>query len=96
MENIIMILFVLFVIMILFQCVLKNEIIKIMRKNGEKINFWDLYYSFNLFKNFIDNNELIKKNEYIKLYKIAIYTKRIIIIYFISLIITGVILINWW
>lgn len=91
-----MILFVLFVIMILFQCVLKNEIIKIMRKNGEKINFWDLYYSFNLFKNFIDNNELIKKNEYIKLYKIAIYTKRIIIIYFISLIITGVILINWW
>ena len=61
-------------------------------KKHNKGGFWSLYFSYNAFKQFVNeyDGDEDKKNEYLKLYKTAVFAKRSL---FISLILIPLILI---
>jgi hypothetical protein len=75
------IIFVLFFIIIIYLNSLHGTMVRILNEQNKDINYFDLYFSYRLFREFIDNMEInnSKKKEYESIYKHALWIKRIML-----------------
>ncbi len=77
-------LWVIFVILGFYLSALTLKMRAIFEKNKIKTNYFTFYWSFKKFKDFIEENEFEDsvRMEYVRLYKKAIWTNRIILFIF--------------
>ena len=69
------------VILFFYLIILDLNILAILKENKIKANHFSIYFSYRIFKDFIEKNEFEDsvRMKYIKLYKKAIWTKRILL-----------------
>ncbi|MBO7623692.1 MAG: hypothetical protein J6S82_00085, partial [Bacteroidales bacterium] len=68
-------------ILFFYLIILDVNILAILKENKIKANHFSIYFSYRIFKYFIEKNEFEDsvRMKYIKLYKKAIWTKRILL-----------------
>ena len=68
-------------ILFFYLIILDVNILAILKENKIKANHFSIYFSYRIFKDFIEKNEFEDsvRMKYIKLYKKAIWTKRILL-----------------
>ena len=68
-------------ILFFYLIILDVNILAILKGNKIKANHFSIYFSYRIFKDFIEKNEFEDsvRMKYIKLYKKAIWTKRILL-----------------
>lgn len=89
-------LWVIFVILGFYSSVLVYKMRAIFEKNKIKTNYFTFYWSFKKFKDFIEENEFedAVRMEYIRLYKKAIWTTRIMLFIFLCFLLLPPIITN--
>ena len=82
------------VILFFYLIILELNILAILNENKIKANHFSLYFSYRIFKDFIEKNEFADsvRMKYIRLYKKAIWTKRILLYGVLSFILFPIIL----
>ncbi len=70
-------------ILFFYLIILDSKIVAILNENKIKANHFSIYFSYRIFKEFIETNEFedFVRMKYIRLYKKAIWTKRILLCY---------------
>ena len=68
-------------ILFCYLIILNLNILAILNENKIKANHFSIYFSYRIFKDFIEKNEFEDsvRMKYIRLYKKAIWTKRILL-----------------
>ncbi len=68
-------------ILFFYLIILDVNILAILKENKIKANHFSIYFSYRIFKDFIEKNEFEDsvRMKYIRLYKKAIWTKRILL-----------------
>ena len=81
-------------IIFFYLIILDVNILAILKDNKIKANHFSIYFSYRIFKDFIEKNEFEDsvRMKYIKLYKKAIWTKRILLYGVLSFILFPIIL----
>ena len=89
-------LWVIFVILGFYLSALTLKMRAIFEKNKIKTNYFTFYWSFKKFKDFIEENEFEDSvsMEYVRLYKKAIWTNRIILFIFLCFLLLPLIIKN--
>jgi|BioPla2DNA2_1021312.scaffolds.fasta_scaffold17344_3 hypothetical protein len=85
--NFIILLFIIFYILAFYFTILDIKILTILNKNNIKANYFNTFFSYNLFLEFIKSNKVEDslRGKYIRLYKKAIWTKRLCLLLLLSL-----------
>lgn len=81
-------------IIFFYLIILDVNILAILKDNKIKANHFSIYFSYRIFKDFIEKNEFEDsvRMKYIRLYKKAIWTKRILLYGVLSFILFPIIL----